>query len=464
MPGGERQPPARQLLALLSASTDLSTREGKETLAALKDLRLYSEFWNAGMDVLAARFPPDQLKSSTFLYNGHPTFAMVSLLPTLNAFQIGATNFWVSKHSGTPAAREIIRIQKPTAMYAEGKFSRGLIGGQKPRDKTISDLLTQRMVMPQGMWGADNLIVDKIGPWLQTLGGKLPEQVLRGWVRAIVHNRDDLDALKGIEEKIWGVDFAHSLVKAMEARFIGEQFALMAAREARTKGWGRIADVPVVINGFGLLGEQAAQALLRFGMDPKNVTVVDPSSEALERARAFGFSTSLERAPRAVVINASPGLGIYGSNLPTFGEDLIVLSMTSGGKGVDTKAFLATATTKTEVPVKRRSQMEIKDFDFFFENTNTRVRVVAEGFPPNLVDEMWGDRYQLTSMGVSAAALQTAELTAPGIVKFDPQVDADLLAAAEHAGLFALRPLEARPGENARDLLEDLRAFRSSRS
>jgi hypothetical protein len=458
-PGSQKQPPARLLLALLSSSTDLSTSKGRETLQTLKDLRFFSEFWSKGMDILAARFKPNQLSDCAFLYNGHATFAMTSLLPTLNAFAPGATNLWVSKQSGTPSAREIIRIQKPTQMFAEAKFTRGLEDGMKVRSKTIADLLDVRMRMPQGEWGTQNMIVDKIGPWLSSLGGILPGQVVRGEVRAIVHNRDDFDALKGIERFVWGVDFASSEIKAMEARFIGEQFALMGAREIRAKGWGRAADVPLVINGFGLLGEQLGHALLRLGMDPKNVTVVDPDPGAQERARALGFSTTLERKPRALVINASPGLGIGGHNLDKFGEDLIVMSMTSGGKGIDFKALCATANSMSEVPVKRRSQQAIKDVDLVFDRTNTRARIIAEGLPPNLVDEMWGDRYQLTSMGVSAAALQAAELTKPGIAAFDPKLDRDLIDAAKRAGLFDLRALDARPGENARDLLADLRSF-----
>lgn len=462
-PGSEKQPPARQLLALLSSPTDLSTREGRETLTALKDLKLFSAFWGEAMNLLEARFQPDQLSTSAFLYNGHATFAMTSLLPTLNAFRPAATNLWVSKASGTPSAREIIRIQKPTAIFAESKFTRGLETGQVTPTKTIADLLATRMRMPQGEWGSQNMIVDKIGPWLQTLGGNLPPQVIRGYVRAIVHNRDDLDALVGIDDKIWGVDFANSEIKKQEARFIGEQFGLMGAREVRTKGWGRVGDVPVVINGFGLLGEQFAHALLELKMDPKNITVVDPDPAARARAEALGFSTTLERKPRALVVNASPGLGISMTNLADFGEDLIVMSMTSGGKGLDMKGLLANAAQKDVVDVQRRSQQPIQDYDLSFEAKGNRpattARIIAEGLPPNLVDEMWGDRYQLTSMGVSAAALQAAELTEPGIKKFDPQLDRALLDAAERSGLFELRPLDARPGENQRELLADLHAF-----
>lgn len=471
-PGSEKQPPARQLLALLSSPTDLSTREGRETLAALKDLKLFSAFWSEGMSLLEARFKPDQLSASAFLYNGHATFAMTSLLPTLNAFRPAATNLWISKSSGTPSAREIIRIQKPTALFAESKFTRGLETGQTAPTKTVADLLATRMRMPQGEWGSQNMIVDKIGPWLQTLAGNLPPQVLRGYVRAIVHNRDDLDALVGIDDKIWGVDFANSEVKKQEARFIGEQFGLMGAREVRAKGWGRIGDVPVVINGFGLLGEQFGHALLGLKMDPKNITVVDPDPAARERAKALGFTVApsaeaMERKSRALLVNASPGLGVSMKNLAEFGEELIVLSMTSGGKGVDMKGLLSNAAQKTPVEVQRRSQQPIQDLDLEFNAAGLRpavkARIIAEGLPPNLVDEMWGDRYQLTSMGVSAAALQAAELTEPGIKKFDPQLDRALLEAAERSGLFELRPLDARPGENQRDLLADLRAFTPSK-
>ncbi|MBK6689518.1 MAG: hypothetical protein IPG45_33955 [Deltaproteobacteria bacterium] len=463
-PGGQRRAPALQLLALFGSDPNLSTEGGRRTIAALQKLGLYSQVWNEGLDLLAGRFAPDRLSRSMFLYNGHPTFAMTTLVPTLKAFGVAKSNLWLSQNSGTREALEIIKIQRPTAIHAERNFGIKQENGLRPKVPTIAQLLDIRLRMPQEDWDTHHLIVDKLGPWIQTLGNGIPRPVVEGRIRGIIHNRDDLDAIARHQGLLWGVDFANSQVKKLEATFIGEQFALMGAREARQKGWGRIGDLPVVINGFGLLGEQAAMALVRLGMPPERIEVRDLDPAALARAEAAGFGVESKVHDRAVVINATPGEGFGANTARGFGRDLIVLSMTSGGKGVDLPGLKHLSEVK-DVPVTRASQKPIQDLDLTLrlgKEEPVQIRLIAEGWPPNLVDEMWADRYQVTSLGVSGATLLASELTEPGIVPFDPQLDHGLIALAERRGLLQLRPLEARPGEDPADLRADLDAFRPS--
>ena len=463
-PGGQRRAPALQLLALLGADPNLATEGGRGAVAALQKLDLYSQVWSEGLELLARRFAPEQLSRSMFLYNGHPTFAMTTLIPTLKAFGVAKSNLWLSQHSGSKEALEIIKIQRPTAIHAENNFGPNEESGLRGRTPTIARLLDIRLRMPQEDWDTHHLIVDKLGPWIQTLGNRIPRPVVEGQIRGIIHNRDDLDAIAKHQGLLWGVDFANSQVKKLEATFIGEQFALMGAREVRQKGWGRIGDVPVVINGYGLLGEQAAMALVRLGMPPERIEVRDLDPAAKARAKAAGFRVEPQVHARAVVINATPGEGFGPSTAHNFGRDLIVLSMTSGGKGVDLQGLKHLSEVK-EVPVARASQRPIQDLDLTLRRGNdepVQIRLIAEGLPPNLVDEMWADRYQVTSLGVSAATLLASELKEPGIVPFDPQLDADLVALAERRGLLGRRPLEARPGEDAAALTADLDSFRPS--
>lgn len=463
-PGGHRRAPSLQLLALLGSDPNLATAAGKRTITALQALGLYSEVWNEGLELLARRFAPDQLSRSMFLYNGHPTFAMTTLVPTLKAFGVAKSNLWLSQNSGSREALEIIKIQRPTTIHAERNFGIKQENGLRPKVPTIAQLLDIRLRMPQEDWDTHHLIVDKLGPWIQTLGNAIPRPVVEGRIRGIIHNRDDLDAIAQHQGLLWGVDFANSQVKKLEATFIGEQFALMGAREVRQKGWGRIGDVPVVINGFGLLGEQAALALVRLGMPPERIEVRDLDPAALARAKAAGFCVEPKVHPRAVVVNATPGEGFGANTARGFGRDLIVMSMTSGGKGVDLRGLKSLSQVQ-EVPVVRTSQKPIQDLDLTLrlgKDEPVQIRLIAEGWPPNLVDEMWADRYQVTSLGVSAATLLASELTGPGIVPFDPRLDQSLLALAERRGLLRLRPLEARPGEDPAALRADLDAFRPS--
>lgn len=84
------------------------------------------------------------------------------------------------------------------------------------------------------------------------------------------------------------MDFANSQVKKLEATFIGEQFALMGAREARQKGWGRIGDLPVVINGLGSWGNKRRWPWCGWGW-PRADRGAGSDPAALARAEAAGL-------------------------------------------------------------------------------------------------------------------------------------------------------------------------------
>lgn len=462
-PNGHKQSLTRQVLALLGADTNLGTESGRAALNAVADLQLFSPTWSEGIRFLERQFKVGTLGASEFLYNGHPTWAMTSLVPTLKAFGARAVHLWLSKRSGTGEALDLIGIQRPAGVYSERSIA-AIRKEQRQSAPSVAQLMDRRLgvAVAEVEAGAKDrhLIVDKLGPWLETRGNAIPREVANGFVRAIVHNRDDLDAIAKMKALVWGVDFANSRVKKLEATFIGEQYALMGAREVRNKGWGRIGDVPVVINGFGLLGREAAEALVRLGLPRSRIEIRDNNPAVIAEAQALGFAVGTRPHERAVVLNATPGEGINAQNAGTFGSDLIVLSMTSGGKGVDL-AGLRAAGPAVNVHTPRNGQIPIADLDFTLNHGGKKVllRLIAEGQPPNLVDEMWADRYQMTSLGISAATLMAARLTKPGVVPFDPVVDEGLLSIAATTGLLRLRPLEARPGEDAEALRRDLEAF-----
>jgi len=332
------------------------------------------------------------------------------------------------------------------------------------------DEFMQYAASPSSSWSGNMIIVDKSGPWLQKLGNKLPAAVRRGEVRSIIHNRDDINALASHKDEVWGVDLANSLIKKLEARFIGEQDALIGAREAREKWGARLGDVPVVIKGFGLLGEQLARAMRRFGMTPANITVIDTDPQALERAKRLGFATrgpdddATPRPGRAVVFIATPGVGVDAKNVHGFADEQVVIALTSGGKGVAMEALERAATASTVVRTHKPMPGKIlEDIDLTLPRPGggtTICRVITRGKPPNLTDDMWSDRYQAsTCAGVSVAFIQAKSLTEPGVHRLDRRLDLPLVRLSCRLGLWRPRPLETRAGDDPEALRADLQSF-----
>ena len=81
---------------------------------------------------------------------------------------------------------------------------------------------------------------------------------------------------------------------------------------------------------------------------------------------------------------------------------------------------------------------------------------------PNLSYDMWPERFQVTSIGVSAATQQAWRMSEPGIVHLDRRLDYKLVRESLRHGLWRPQPLEARPGDDPELLAGDLAAFTPS--
>ncbi|MEQ8276744.1 MAG: hypothetical protein RMA76_26880 [Deltaproteobacteria bacterium] len=462
-----RQKTGRLMLGLLHEHPKRSTDVGRATLDTMQSLGLFGDYWSEAMTILDDHFAipadGDVLSKTKLLYNGHPTWAMTSLLPGLRAFGADQVVTWLSNRTGCAEAKSVLALEGLDASFSAHTDEEKLYADpRRHRNYTVGGFLDHAILSGWSTWGGDTMVLDKGGAWLKSLGEELPDAVTNGAVRAIVHNRDDVDALGAVKDHVWGVDFAGSRIKALEATFLGEQYALIGAREAREKLGERIGDVPVFVKGAGLLGQAVVDALDAFGMDRSKITIIDVDPEVLARAESLGFSTRHaddapdRREDKGVLFVATPGVGFDVKTAHDYAEELVVIPLTSGGKGVDTAA-LRKAATHQEVTRTRERREPTPDLALTIGDT--RIHLLTEGQPPNLTDDMWADRFQVTSIGITACTLQCMDLDRPGIVPFDPELDAKLIRAAETTGLLAPRPLDARDGDDPVALRRDLDSF-----
>lgn len=435
----------RRLAALLRADTKLDTEPGRAALQTMAGLGLLPPVMREGLSILERAFGARALGRCRTFYNGHATFPMFGLTPALRALGALGSHLWLSNHSGTVQARELLRLQAPTSLRSDAKEDH----------LKVKDYLHDLLVRDPAP-----LIVDKGRNVLEILrlDEERPTFVHDGRLRLVVHNRDD-GLSPALRDTLWGVDLANSLVKKLEARFIGEQFALIGAREAREKLQRRIGDTPTVIVGFGLLGEQLARALRRAGMDPQNIRIEERDPVVRARAERLGFCVQPPgaRPKKAVVYVATAGLAVDQHNIRSYADESVVIALTSAGKGV---ALSGPNQTGRSHPTAGGTLYD-RRFDLLEREgqPGCRTHVISDGHPPNLADPMWHDRYAMTCVAVTAAMAQAGQLVGPGVEPLRVDVDLALVRMARRQGLWQLRPLEARADEDAATLQGDLAAF-----
>jgi hypothetical protein len=443
--GAQAKSDFRRLAGLMRADTNLETEGGRAAWTTLAGLGLVPPVISEGLTLLARHFGADALAGQRTFYNGHATFPMIGLTPALRALGAKACHLWLSNHSGTVQARELLRLQAPSSLRSDA-----------PEDLLkVNDCIHDLLAKDRAP-----LIVDKGRNVLEILRLDQPNPTFihDGRLRFVVHNRDD-GLSPELRREAWGVDLANSLVKKLEARFIGEQYALIGAREAREKLKTRIGDTPTVIIGFGLLGEQLARALVRVGMDPAQIRVVERDPAVRARAARLGFTVEslATRPPQAVVYVATAGLAVDTHNVGTYADESVVIALTSGGKGV---ALSGPSEAGREHPTAGGI---LRDRCYTLsgstEHQPCRVHLISDGHPPNLADPMWHDRYSLTCLAVTAAMAQAGTLEGPGIDPLRADVDLALVRMARRQGLWRMRPLEARAHDDVGALQADLQAF-----
>ena len=511
---------------ILETRASFVTPEGRATLDALYELRIISPFVRQSLALLAREYPsPQALSGVSMVYNGHATQAMTGLFPMLETFGLGRGSMIFSPTSGSLALAPVYRHQ---VRAVEGQV---YIPHVAPTDAHAGDLEQQRRdplafqpgdapdLSPVEEWEPDArdsqatqhakfsvftikklareaaaegrvLVVDKGGMLANAADAELKGLIENGTLRFIVHNSDDVKALRALTDKAYMVDLAGGLLKAKESkRVIGEHLALLGAREVRLSGMGRsIREVRPFVVGFGPLGRGIIEAMIRLGYPAEQLTVVETDPHKRAQARALGVCVrSAEegndapalRPDKALVFVATPDVGVSAHNIHQFGKQSLFVGVTSGGKGFDL-ASLHDAANAEEVVGHRfggaltgNSTHRYRDLRYQLGQgeQQTEATVVIEGLPLNLNTESWAERYNVTSVAVALATLEAARLTGPGLHPMPAALEQELLDLYEAAGLDEVRPLEVpfvspayRSRETADELAADLAGFTQSPS
>jgi hypothetical protein len=304
----------------------------------------------------------------------------------------------------------------------------------------------------------------------------------------LIHNSDDRRALEPYLGEIYAVDVAGSLLKAMEATLIGEQYALLAAREAREKLGAKVKDVNQIVIGAGLLGTAVAEAMARFAAPPDaterelraaraRVVVVDSDENARREAAAHGFTvkspSELSGGEQGVAVVATSAAGLTADTMPHLPRETVVLGLTSAGKGVDVASLRRAVVDQNgsfrelngregAFGVDRFSPRMMHDLELGWGDR--RLIVANEGFPLNLFEESWSDRFTLTAaaviLGVVTAAKLDPKKDRPKLYDV-PELDSiavrDMFQAA---GLHRPYPLQTYDASQLAALAADMKAYR----
>lgn len=462
----------------------LSSKMSPKTRAALVELGLLTPVARKVLEVVAGkRSASSRLSHVHFHYNGHTTEAMFPLFPTLNAAGLARGSLNGSSFSGTGPMALVMNLSVNGNAHHQGTYS----------DAYIKELLEKSA--RQAFAAGHTLIVDKGGPLAHSTDPLVLSMIEAGTIRFVVHNSDDLAALQALKklpcrgpgargETLWDrafmIDLAGAPLKAVEARFIGEEYALFAAREVRERWSGRVGDTPVYVVGFGLLGQGIAEAFARLGMPKEQVVIIDDDPAKRALAVSQGFSAWDEQSPRtrparAVAFVATNGDGMSAERIQRLAGECMIFGVSSAGKGLNL-AKLVEGGAKDQVVSERLGALSFDPVARIFADHRlsfghgknaTKALVIADGAPLNLIEEHWQDRYSVTSAVVTMAVEELAAQRRPGgLVAMSSARQAAVEAVLKAEGTLEPRPLDARSGSpHERQLLAaDLaEGFRPSR-
>jgi pyrroline-5-carboxylate reductase len=459
--------PSLLLMALVRSKVDLSTPAGVSARDTLFELGLLAPFARRMLDSIHESWSKHDLSKVHFHYNGHASEAMFPLFPMLSAAGVRSGSMNPSSYSGTGAMQSVLNFQ--------------LTGRMSHHGGTYSDEYVLKTLESEARQAAANgkiLIVDKGGPLAKTQDPYIKDLIRTGGIRFLVHNRDDQAALEKIAGEAFMIDLAGSDMKAIEAQVIGEEYALFGARQMRESFGERIGDHSVYVVGFGLLGEAVAEAHARLGMPREKIVIVENDPEKRKKAAEAGFEVldeakveASERPERAVVYVATPGAGIDADRLQRLAKKNIVFGVTSAGKAVDLEQLEKSASKKEKIQDRTGARgfdplvRLFKDQTLVFGSGKnaTEALLIADGYPLNLIEEHWPDRFGITASVVALAVLEASALKKAGKKAQPMDEERQKLARKtfEEEGLLTVRALDARssdPKEQA--LLEaDLAAF-----
>lgn len=308
---------------VLTAPLDLDSERGRARLELKSKLGLFAEADKIVLLALREAYGTKHFAGADIELNGHATEAMRGFFPICEALGLHSGAFRLSTYSGDAGVSSLFNT----------------LLGERLTDVGNAHGFLQRLAMHDGV---PSIVVNG-GPLFcgQTIPENVRERILRGDIRFVVHNAADVEALQTLGLEYVGVDVANSLAKKLEAVVIGEQLIVHGAASLFDHFQVEARKATVVLKGFGVIGSAVADAYLRFGGDASSFVVVDTDEGARERARAAGFNNVRADVPdlRAnaygIFIEATNGTGFGKADARCMPKQTVVLTATSGGKGVD---------------------------------------------------------------------------------------------------------------------------------
>lgn len=485
----ENRPLSGVLLHLLSERIDPTQARGKVAHDTLVELKLLHPFVDQVLDLLRTSGPAFDLTNVRFHYYGHMTRATMSLFQILRGLNLGVGSATRTYYSGTYPVEMVLERQlfadRLEKQHVEGIGTEIISDPKKLRTHIVSEAYEARA-------RGEIFVVDRGGDLVA--GGPLGDDVLamirQGDIRFVMHNTNDRTALfafkaqTGIEP--WIVDLAGSRIKALEGRVIGEQYALLAQRLVRTKWRTRMGDLPVVVKGFGLLGESVVRALRRLGMPASQITVVEPREDRRLRAAKRGCTVLAQDerrdVPKSVVFVATAGLCMDAHNVVEFAKETMVIPLTSGGKGVDVESIFGAhegnlRTTDSRSGGHRRLDNDSQMFTdvaatlpdgsgslrtaHLINCARQAANLPYRLYPLNLVEAPWADRFSVTASAVALAVSAAKQMQAPGTVGLPRTLETQTIRLFHKHGLHELQALDegVEPWSGLTVRSDDLRAF-----
>jgi hypothetical protein len=445
---------------LMGSRLELVGPNGDHALTALERLGVFPPLARATLDVLAGPAQTRPLQNTELLYIGHPTRAMLPLVPTLETLGLARASAVFGPNSGAGAASIAIEQQ----MQASGGDVEWtpIEGGEPPwivaamhADAVVAAITRHAR---EAAARRHNLVVDKGGLIASHLTPELEQYIRDGTLRFVVHNSDDLKAFGPLAEEAWAVDLASSRIKALEAELIGQGFALYGAREVRQYWSTTVPSVDVYVVGAGLLGQVVLDGLRTLGLSPERITVVEKDDSLRRKARRADMKalspeqlvSRKRRSARALVYVASDGASVDEANAAAFGDEALIIGVTSAGKGVDMKGLRERHLAAEPASIRfggrtpRTVYQTWRDWRFKLGEGERRseVIVIADALPLNLLDDNWPDRFAVTSSAVALATYAAGQLTGPGLHPLPREAEDEILEQAHSLGLTQPRPLD----------------------
>ena len=313
---------------LLLEPTNMTTRAGRAAHALRRELGVLSAIESSVLERLIASHGTSALAGTHVFYNGHATTSALAMFSTLEALGLRRASMKRSGYSGESGIATVLRSR---------------LGRLNGSDLDV-DIADSQALFAMLSTAKAPIILVNAGPMFvgKTIPDALRARIERGDIRFILHNAADIEAFARLDFAAWVVDLASSELKHMEAAAIGEQFAIHAAYASLHEHHEPLSQTTTIIKGAGVIGGGVVRGLLAMGLPPKNIVVVDRDPAVLDRVRALGIEQAGATEPAdlasrlsGIAIVATPGVGFGAEEAQRYPQRTVVLTSTSGGKGVD---------------------------------------------------------------------------------------------------------------------------------